>query len=60
MKTVVNFLRKYRWVFKIIVYTTILFVPVFVIIEYTIFKPVGFLFNRVRYSATILLWSTGM
>jgi len=60
MKTVVSFLRKHRWLFRIIVFTTIFFVPVLVIIEYGIIKPVGFFFNRIRHTTAILLWSAGM
>lgn len=60
MKPIVNFLGKYRWVFKIIVFTSLLFVPLFVLIECIIIKPCRFFFDRVRHSATILLWSAGM
>lgn len=60
MKTVVNLLRKYRWIFKIIVFITLLFVPLIVLIESIILKPVRSFFNQVQKSATLILWSAGM
>lgn len=60
MKAIVNILRRYKWIFKLLVFITILLVPVFVLIESLLLKPAKLFIERIRQATTLILWSAGM